>query len=156
MPELSMSSKSPTKNTERRWWEPPKKMQRMDPASSEYHNKNKTLPKRFYLDHRKSSLKYTQVSIPDPDPDFLPIPDPGSWGQKGNRSGSATILRKRLCHYKLNCTLSHTSFLKGETQIQNRKFIGTLKKDQVQETYIAKNSYLPNFTKNHIKVRYEH
>jgi ribonuclease P/MRP protein subunit RPP40 len=46
-------------NTERRWWEPPNKMQRMDPAIGEYHNKNKTLPKRFYLDHRKS-LKYTQ------------------------------------------------------------------------------------------------
>jgi hypothetical protein len=59
-----MSSKSPTKNTEWRWWEPPNKMQRMDPASGEYHNKNKILPKRFYLDHRKSSLKYTQVSIP--------------------------------------------------------------------------------------------
>ncbi len=62
MPELSMSSKSPTKNTEWRWWKPPNKMQRMDPASGEHHNKNKTLPKRFYLDHRKSSLKYTQVS----------------------------------------------------------------------------------------------
>jgi hypothetical protein len=37
--------------------------------------------------------------IPDPDADFLPIPDPGSRGQKGTRSrildpgsGSATLL----------------------------------------------------------------
>jgi hypothetical protein len=30
--------------------------------------------------------------IPDPDLDFLPIPDPGSWGQKGIAgSGSATL-----------------------------------------------------------------
>ncbi len=29
--------------------------------------------------------------IPDPDPDFLPIPGPGSRGQKGTASGSATL-----------------------------------------------------------------
>ncbi len=29
--------------------------------------------------------------IPDPDPDFLPIPDPGSWGQKVTVFGSATL-----------------------------------------------------------------
>jgi hypothetical protein len=28
--------------------------------------------------------------VPDPDPDFIPIPDPGSRGQKG--IGSETIL----------------------------------------------------------------
>ncbi len=32
----------------------------------------------------------TGLFIPDPDPDFLPIPDPGSRGQKGN--GSATLI----------------------------------------------------------------
>jgi hypothetical protein len=31
-------------------------------------------------------------SIPDPDPDFLPIPDPGSRGQKGTGSRSATLI----------------------------------------------------------------
>ncbi len=58
MLELFMSSKSPAKKTER--WEPPNKMQRMNPASGGYHNK--TLPKRFHLDHRKSSLKYTKFT----------------------------------------------------------------------------------------------
>jgi hypothetical protein len=48
--------------TERKWWEPPNKMRKMDPASGEYHTRSKTLPKRFYLDHRKSTNKYTQVS----------------------------------------------------------------------------------------------
>jgi hypothetical protein len=51
---IQISSKRPTENTERKWWEPPNKMWKMDQASSEYHTRSKTLPKRIYLDHRGS------------------------------------------------------------------------------------------------------
>jgi hypothetical protein len=49
-----------------------------DPHQFKYFN-----PEKWFL----SSRKY------DPDPDFLPIPDPGSRGQKGTDpgSGSATL-----------------------------------------------------------------
>ncbi len=39
----------------------------------------------------KLSERWSGLFIPDPDPDFLPIPDPGSRGQKG--SGSGTLLK---------------------------------------------------------------
>jgi hypothetical protein len=36
---------------------------------------------------KKSALKpFLLIRTPDPDPDFLPIPDPGSRGQKGTGS----------------------------------------------------------------------
>jgi hypothetical protein len=44
-----------------------------------------------------------RVVIPDPDPDFLPIPDPGSRGQKGigSRIGSATDFFLSLLFFQL-------------------------------------------------------
>jgi hypothetical protein len=50
-----------------------------------------------YLSQKNGFRKYdpgcsSQIRIPDPDPDFLPIPDPGSRGQKGSVSGSATLV----------------------------------------------------------------
>jgi hypothetical protein len=33
---VQISSKRPTENTERKFWEPPNKMRKMDPASGEY------------------------------------------------------------------------------------------------------------------------
>ncbi len=42
-----------------------------------------------YLTHKivsKLSEIWSGFFIPDPDPDFLPIPDPGSRGQKGTGS----------------------------------------------------------------------
>jgi hypothetical protein len=40
---IQISSKRPTENTERKWWEPPNKMWKMDPDSGEYHTRSKTL-----------------------------------------------------------------------------------------------------------------
>ncbi len=55
MPELSASSKEPTGGTEWKWWEPPNKNQRSEPARGETHNRNRIPPKRFYLDHRRTT-----------------------------------------------------------------------------------------------------
>jgi hypothetical protein len=41
------------------------------------------LTKKLFLSSRKYDPKYSsRIGIPDPDLDFLPIPDPGSRGQK--------------------------------------------------------------------------
>jgi hypothetical protein len=45
--------KEPTRGTEWKWWEPPNKNLRSDPAGGENHNWNRIPPKRFYLDHRR-------------------------------------------------------------------------------------------------------
>jgi hypothetical protein len=42
-------------------------------------------PKKWFVSSRKYDLGCSS-RIPDPDPDFLPIPDPGSRGQKGTGS----------------------------------------------------------------------
>ncbi len=42
----------------------------------------------------KLSVMWSGLFIPDPDPDFLPIPDPGSRGQKG--TGSRIRIRNTL------------------------------------------------------------
>jgi hypothetical protein len=62
MPELTTSSKEHTKGTEWKWWEPPNKELKSDPARGENHSRNLILPKRFYLDHRRSTYKYIRVS----------------------------------------------------------------------------------------------
>jgi hypothetical protein len=48
--------------------------------------------------------------IPDPDLDFLPIPDPGAKKALDPRSGSATLLACKLnfAHFLLNCSKEHT------------------------------------------------
>ncbi len=44
-------------------------------------------PKKLFLSSRKSDPGCSsRIQILDPDPDFLPIPDPGSRGQKGTES----------------------------------------------------------------------
>jgi hypothetical protein len=58
-----------------------------DPGSS---SKNLSIltpkkPKKLFLSSKKYDLGCSS-RIPDPDADFLPIPDPGSRGQKGTRS----------------------------------------------------------------------
>ncbi len=58
MPELSTSSKKPTRGTEWKWWEPPNKKLRPDPARGENQSRNRLPPRRFYLDHRRSTNKY--------------------------------------------------------------------------------------------------
>jgi hypothetical protein len=42
-------------------------------------------PKKWFLSSKKYDLGCSSL-IPDPDADFLPIPDPGSRGQKGTQS----------------------------------------------------------------------
>jgi hypothetical protein len=45
------------------------------------------LTQKLFLNSRKYDPKYSSwIRILDPDLDFLPIPDPGSRGQKGTRS----------------------------------------------------------------------
>jgi hypothetical protein len=53
------SSKEPTGGTEWKWWEPPSKNQRSEPARGETHNRNRIPPKRFYLDHRRTTHNST-------------------------------------------------------------------------------------------------
>jgi hypothetical protein len=55
-----------------------------DPGSA---SKNLSIlsPKKWFLSSRKYDLGCSS-RIPDPDADFLPIPDPGSRGQKGTGS----------------------------------------------------------------------
>jgi hypothetical protein len=50
-------------------------------------------PKKLYLSIRLSEI-WSGLFFPDPDPEFLPIPDPGSMGEKAPDlgSGSATLL----------------------------------------------------------------
>ncbi len=48
-----------------------------------YFNPKKT--KKWFLTSKKYDPGCSS-RIPDPDADFLPIPDPGFWGQKGTRS----------------------------------------------------------------------
>jgi hypothetical protein len=44
-------------------------------------------PKKWFLRSRKYDPGYSsRIWIPDTDPDFLPIPDPGSRGQNGTGS----------------------------------------------------------------------
>jgi hypothetical protein len=47
--------------------------------------------KKWFLSSRKYDPGCSS-RIPDPDANFLPIPDPGSRGQKGPGSGSATLV----------------------------------------------------------------
>ncbi len=48
----------------------------------------------------KLSQIWSGLFFPDPDPNFLPIPDPGSRGQKCTGSGSATLkFSLRKCRY---------------------------------------------------------
>ncbi len=52
--------------------------------------------KKWFLSSRKYDPDCSsRIGIPDPEPDFLPIPDPGSRGQKA--TGSATLLRWFVC-----------------------------------------------------------
>jgi hypothetical protein len=49
-------------------------------------------PKKWFLSSQKYDPGFsTRIRIMGPDPDFLPIPDPGSSGQKG--TGSQTRIR---------------------------------------------------------------
>jgi hypothetical protein len=77
-------------------------------------------PKKLFLSSRKHDpccssririLIFNPFRIPDPGDKKAPDPDP----QHCLEVLHGTILREWLCHYNLNCTLSHTSFLKGET-----------------------------------------
>ena len=52
-------------------------------------------PKKWFL----SSRKYDPGWVPDPDPYFLPIPDPGSRDQKGTGSGSETLEKILLLYF---------------------------------------------------------
>jgi hypothetical protein len=48
-------------------------------------------PKKWFLSSRKYDPGCSsRIRIPESDPDFLPIPDPGSRGQKG--TGSVTLV----------------------------------------------------------------
>ena len=58
-------------------------------------------PKKWFLSSRKYDPGCSS-QIPDPDPDFLPIPDPGSWGKKGTGSwirirNTEDIKRRSFC-----------------------------------------------------------
>jgi tetrahydromethanopterin S-methyltransferase subunit G len=57
--------------------------------------------------------------IPDPDLEFFPIPDPGSRGQKGTGSGSATLLRQR--PGKVNWIDVQEEVSEWETKVKNLK-----------------------------------
>jgi hypothetical protein len=52
----------PTRGTEWKWWEPPNKNLRSDPARGETHSRNRISPKRFYLDHRRPTHKKQEMS----------------------------------------------------------------------------------------------
>ncbi len=55
-------------------------------------------PKKFILNSRKYDLGCSSpIRIPDPDLDFLPIPDPGTRGQKG--TGSRIRIRNTLLQF---------------------------------------------------------
>ncbi len=58
---LYRASREHTKVTERKWWRPPYMNQRWYTARGINHNWRPTPPKRFYLDHRRTRYKYTQV-----------------------------------------------------------------------------------------------
>jgi hypothetical protein len=59
------------------------------------HQKNLSIltPKKWFLSSRKYDPGFSS-RIPDPDPYFLPIPDPGSSDQKGTGSRSETLGKK--------------------------------------------------------------
>ncbi len=57
---------------------------------------------------RIKEIKYFGLFIPDPDPDFLPIPDPGSRGQKGTGS------RIRIYNTAQNATDYHILGVEGQ------------------------------------------
>jgi hypothetical protein len=71
-------------------------------------------PKKWFLSSRKYDPGCSSW-IPDPDADFLPIPDPGSRGQKATGSGSATLVLITITMFQLIVTLGMfvTTFVFG-------------------------------------------
>jgi hypothetical protein len=61
-------------------------------------------PQKWFLSSRKYDPGCSS-RIPDPDADFLPIPDPGSRGQKG--TGSRIRIRNTENIYELICRKIH-------------------------------------------------
>jgi hypothetical protein len=75
-----------------------------DPGSA---SKNISIltPKKWFLNSRKYDPGCSsRIRIPDPDPDFLLIPDPGSRGQKGAKGRGKGLSAKFTC-VKSSCPL---------------------------------------------------
>ncbi len=63
-----------------------------------------TVPSNLTAYKNRTYLTVPQVSVVDPDSDFLPVPDPGSRGQKGAgsriRNNAPSTMQKRAVPYR--------------------------------------------------------